>query len=246
MPQKIITGDNMGILADSLDLYLPLYDVGMQSSPLTSKDTNGHSCPVTGTTWGAQGRAFDGNDLIDIDAALSVLADNTIGAISTWVKLTDITPASINLLLSFGDTDVLEFIRIFVNVTGTLYANCYKAGSKQWELHTLAAVSSNDTWFRITLTHDGTAPSLILNGTTPLQEFSGQVDKTVWFADCTGLDNGRVGCCNFGGLGNLGFLTGTVGEVMCHTRNVSVAEDLDNYETTLKTYYACWDYFTWA
>ena len=48
-------------LDPSLVLWLPLRDMPDGNS-LQSCDKHGHTCTVTGATWGAQGRSFDGTD----------------------------------------------------------------------------------------------------------------------------------------------------------------------------------------
>lgn len=49
---------------NGLVLHLPLWHPELTGSTIISKDLNAHSCEVTGTTWGIQGRAFDGDDII--------------------------------------------------------------------------------------------------------------------------------------------------------------------------------------
>ena len=47
-------------------LYLPLWQEDMQGSTLLSYDRYLNSCAVTGATWGANGRTFDGNDDVSL------------------------------------------------------------------------------------------------------------------------------------------------------------------------------------
>jgi len=47
----------------------------------------------------------------------------------------------------------------------------------------------------------------LVNGVQVAQTFIKEVNKTAWFSICTGLDNGRMGCANFGSGGNFSFLT---------------------------------------
>ncbi len=75
---------------NGLVLYAPLWNSGLSSDPFNAWNVTGggvHSCDVIGTTWGIQGRTFDGgDDYIDCGNGASLnVAGNAI-TIITWLK----------------------------------------------------------------------------------------------------------------------------------------------------------------
>ncbi len=191
----------------------------------TFYDLAGHNlCTVTGTTWGNQGRTLDGDDLININTVLASLATSTAGAWLGWAKFADATPASDSIIFSFGSTSTLEFLTMEITSTAKLKARAYKASTLMWALATDTAAFTDGVWAHIALIHNGTTPTLMVNGSTPSQTFSPQTDKTTWFSACTALDNGRIGCFNYNSNGNIQFITGTVGEFAVYNRALSAVE----------------------
>jgi len=56
------TGGRLNFPLNGLALYAPLWHPELNVSPFISKDLNAYSYTITGTTWGVQGRTFDGTD----------------------------------------------------------------------------------------------------------------------------------------------------------------------------------------
>ena len=54
-------------------------------------------------------------------------------------------------------------------------------------------VFADNTWTHVAITQDGTEPVLYVDGVAVAQTFGVTTDKTVWFNDLIGLDNGRIG-----------------------------------------------------
>lgn len=213
-------------------LDLPLYHTALSPTTFKSFDANKHSCTVIGATWRPQGRTFDGDDYINLDNVVSTVASDTAGTILARIMMPDATPAATSTLISFGDTDVLEFIRLDVRPNGDFDAVCYMGGDVKWWLRTDASAFADNTWALVGITHNATRPTLYLNGSalsaTDLQD----ADLTVWFSQLTGLDNGRLGCQNNGTNGNTQFLSGTIGEVLICNRALSAAEISSIYQRT--------------
>src|SRR3990167_8165888 len=135
---------------------------------------------------------FDGvNEAINIDSTRTSLASTTKGTWSAWVRVVDATPAGTQVFISFGDTDVNSLIDLNIQTTGVLLAVCSLAGSTKWQLDTDAAAFSDNTWTHIALVQDGVSPVLYVNGIAVAQAFITTLDKTVWFNNIAGLDNGR-------------------------------------------------------
>lgn len=153
---------------------------------------------------------LDGSDAFNIDQLLNKLKSTTVGTWSARVMLPDATPVAASNVIGFGDTDANEYIFLYVNTDGTLSGYCVKAGSGQWKLNTTASAFSDGVYAHIALVQDGTEPVFYVNGVAVAQTFSTTNNKTTWFNDCTGLDNGRIGCYNFNSGGNTTFLTGDI------------------------------------
>lgn len=170
---------------------------------------------------------FDGIDeYADVDAVLTPLSTTTAGTWSIWVK-----PAQINMtnrLFCFGDTNANEFIFLGITSVNTIRAICRDGGVTAWDLRTDAAAVSLEEWAHIMLVQDGTSPVIYVNGVAVAQTFSSSADKTKWFNDCTGLDNGRVGASEFSTVIS-GYMDGRLDEVGFWKSGLTAAECLAVY-----------------
>lgn len=85
-------------------LYLPLWSPALRGSIFKSVDPIGHVCTVTGTTIAADGRVFDGDDVVTIpDHASLNFGASTDFSIALWAKRTT-TGDTIETFLSKGDS----------------------------------------------------------------------------------------------------------------------------------------------
>ena len=169
---------------------------------------------------------FNGtNAFVDIDAALAGLSTTTKGTWSTWIKPVDATPTIGCSIINFSNTSALERLGLFVQTTGTLIAVCQKNGVIQWILETDNPVFSDGIWANPLIIHDAAEASLYFNGLKPAQTFSGStIDKTVWFNDLTGIDNGRIGSIKFNNNPDSNFLNGSNDDNRLYNRDLSQAE----------------------
>jgi hypothetical protein len=195
-----------------LDLVSPKY----QSNKTYWFDNSryGNHGTITGATWtrlasGLPILSYDGDDYITIDSVLAQLASTTVGTWTIWGKMTDVTPASHNAFISFGDTNALEFMALRVSDDGKVAALCYLAGTAQWIVANNSASLTDNKPFQIGIVQNGTAPVLYVNGVANAQTFSITLNKTRWFSALTGLDNGRIGCTNYNNTGNANIITAT-------------------------------------
>lgn len=217
-------------------LYMP----GLPGYGSTIWDRAPHSNhgTITGATWvrlpsGVYVLSFDGDDYINIDTVVADLATNTAGTLAGWFKVTDATPATIQRLLHFGDTNANERLSLAIRShDGFLSCDCIDANVTKWTLVSNAAVASNDTFVHLALTHNGTAPVIYVNGVAVAQTFTDSTDKTVWFSALTGIDNGRIGCSNYNNSGNVSFLTGSVGIIQICNRALSASEVQSYFQQT--------------
>lgn len=167
------------------------------------------------------------DDYVDISNALTnVIASNTVGTILFWYRPDDATP-SFTSLLSFSDTDAIEFIELFHHSNGKLGEQTYKAGTQQHQIRTDATPFTDATWAQVGMVQNGTIATLYVNGVTPAQAtFDVQNDPTTWMNDLTGLDNGFISGRKFnsGAISNL--VNGRIVKVKIFNYALS-AEEID-------------------
>lgn len=190
-------------------LYMPGLPGG--GSSIYDRSPYGNHGTIVGPTWrrepsGLCGLSFDGDDYVNIDAVVADIAADTKGTWMTWVKLDDATPAGTSILIALSDTDTTQFIRLLISSAGILKAQAFLAGNSKIDLTTDAAPLSDGIYSHLAIIQDGVSPILLVNGVQVAQTFNVEVDKTLWMADCAGIDNGRIGCGNHGGIGNQDFV----------------------------------------
>lgn len=169
------------------------------------------------------------DDFINLDALAGELVNvnNTEGAIVWKGKIHDFVTLN-SKLWSLSDTNAVEDIQVYVG-TGILLAICRVASVIKWQLSTDATFEEN-VEYEIVLAHDGTTPILYVNGKLESITFSTEVDKSVWLADTTGIDNGRIGCFRLNSSSNASFLNCTVNKFYALNVCPTAAEVLAMYE----------------
>lgn len=171
-----------------------------------------------GTTDGVgaidRGRTLDGlDDYLNTDVLVADLASDTTGTWELTFEPTDSTPPTAERLICFGDTDALETIALTMDSDGKARTSLFNAGTVQWQLITEQGVFFNTTKAHVVLRHDGTEPEIFIDGVKVVQIFLVSTDKTQWFNDLSGIDNGRIGTLNFNSGGDIQFLDAIVDEV---------------------------------
>jgi len=190
-------------------------------------------------TWGiANGIAGGGylyngtNSRMNIDDVQVDLAGTKQGTWSVWVKPTDVTTDWLTMV-GFGDTDANLFLVLQQgNTDGNVHAGYTRgAGDPAWRLITTSGTELvNGTWTHIVLVQNGSVPVFYINGVVVAQTFTQEDDKTAWFADSAAYDNGRMGCIDYNGGGNVLFFAGSLDEAYIFNRAFSAAECLLLYE----------------
>lgn len=171
---------------------------------------------------------LDGVDeYINIDAVQTTLASTTVGTWSCWVKPVDGTPLSAQEFIAFGDADANRLL-IFLNENGILRGQC-NSGGAQWQLDTDSVVFSDNTWTHIAIVQDGISPVLYVDGVAVAQTFITSIDKTVWFNDMIGLDNGNIGRLLFNNGSGIQFLNANIDEILFINRALTSAQIGDIY-----------------
>ena len=175
---------------------------------------------------------LDGVDeYINVDGLGTALASTTVGTWSFWIKPVDATPTAIEKLITFGDTNGNEWIQSDIQTSGILTFRLRRAGGNKWDLRTDAAPFSDGAWCHVAFVQDGVSPVIYIDGVAVAQTFSVSSDKTEWFNNMAGLDNGRVGCIEFNSGGNTNFFNGNFDEVLFVNRALTQPQVADIYNT---------------
>ena len=159
----------------------------------------------------------------NIDNAVAGLTGTTTGSILWKGSILDFT-TNYKRLWAFGDANADENIQLTVDATDyKLYASCVVAATVKWVFTTDNTFSAS-TIYSIIMVHNGTTPLLYVNGVLQALTFSDETDKTAWFSQATGIDNGRLGCINYNSGGNTNFLNCRIYDVKLWNRALSIGE----------------------
>ena len=172
---------------------------------------------------------LDGSaEFIDADNVLTPLSSTTQGTII--VRINVLALSGNHSIVTFGDTNASEDIFFFINSSGQLNALARTGGFADWQLRTDEAVIITDTWITVGLTQDGTSPKLWIDGAEAASTFVVQSDKTTWFNDLSGLDNGRIGAHNKNSAGNIFLLNAYIGDTIftSDAKNAATMLDIHN------------------
>ncbi len=122
-------------------------------------------------------------------ATVSPLSKLTSGSVSIWAKYTGVNRyQDIFNLYRGADTTATGFELNFDNRTSggvNIKGTASKDGSLKWEFTVASAdfnaITETNKWHLYTLVHDGTTPSLYIDGKPINITFTTTTDKTVWF-----------------------------------------------------------------
>jgi len=195
---------------------------------------------VAGVFWGnGKGEGIlDGVDeFVNInDVLTNDLSTTTTGTWSGWVKPTDSTPSGSESIIAFGDTDADSHIFLFVTTAGVFVVQARNAGTNQWTLTTDNKVFFDGVWTHIVIAQDAIESVLYVDGVKVEQSFSVTTDKTIWFNDISGLDNGRIGDRNRSSGGETIHFDGSIGSILIYDRALSEAEVNQNFRAERHIY----------
>lgn len=188
---------------------------------------NNGTVSATGVTWRDVGADFDGAaGNINIDTTVGDLASTTTGTWMAWITFTDVTPATnARYIICYGDTDATEMLALYITTLGYIGALAYDGGALDWQMESNAPAFTVDSkWYLVCMVQDGVSPVFYVDGIPVASTFSTPTDKTSWFSQCTGIDNGRIGCRNFASLGNDRFVSGGYMDARIYSRTLSASE----------------------
>ncbi len=217
-------------------LYLPLWSVSLQGTPIISKDNYQHSCAVTGATWGSTGRTFDG---IDDNIALpdSAVLDVTSVNASVRVKLLALKGAAAYGTIMGQTTSYAYYI---YTTEAYINANINQGGNVD---KTITAAAEINNWHLVGFSYT--------SGSYYTYYDAVQSAVTATTGNLIADSTIRVG----GSAGR--FTNAVIGEAFVYNRVLSQAEITQIYNLTLLNYQGGtsrfgiigdtrWDFFTWA
>ena len=186
----------IGVSATYTDEKATLLTASLGSS--ADATNNGADLDTTNEKLGTGCLDFNGSSdtLVSNDLVNSM---TTTGTISLWVMFEDI--AANEVVWCFGDTNAESFIKKFIENLADLRLGvyCKSAGAGKWLLNSADDAISEDTWYHIVVTHDGTSPKLYVNGVdqTYNWQIESEVGKTFWVSTTSGLDNILIGAKSY-------------------------------------------------
>lgn len=175
--------------------------------------TNSNATIYTGTDRnGLTNNAADLDGTASLSAPSQLLTDlktYSASSFSMWVRMPDVTPSSTMSILSFGDTDNNNYIMFNMSAsTGVMRISCVIGGVIQYVLATDANNLSTDTWHNVIFIHNGTQPTIYVDGVAVAQTFSTDLDRTAWIPEIANLDNIKIGTLDFNAVGEILYYTG--------------------------------------
>jgi len=226
-----VTGSCRGIPTDGLISYWS-FDDGTADDPVGGYDGTIDGATITNGIKGPDTAfRFDGvSNRIDFPVPILDSVKTQTGTWCTWLYSTDLLDNT--KVMMFGDTDLDSYVQLELNSTQGLRAKSRNTAQEvAWQIN-VTTPPSGDPFVFICLVHDGTEPSIYVNGTKPAQTFMTSLDKTIWLGDIPGIDRGQIGCADKASLGGHDFYRGTIDEVRVYDRNLSTQEILDIYNIT--------------
>jgi len=181
-------------------------------------------------------QAFEFNgttEYINLDALSTDIASDNIGSISFWMKPTigGQSDSQNGTIFSISDTD--SGTTLWVHYTDGVGQDRVKIkldkqdSADPWFIATPSGdVPDDDSWIHIVITHNGIEPKLYVNGSSVTVIYLADNDRTLWFNDLTGLDNGRFGCLNYNNAGNSDFYDGDIDDFRYYSGVVLTSDEI--------------------
>ncbi len=165
------------------------------------------------------------SDFINIDSLQSAISSDTTGSFSVWINTDTLTTS--RGIWCFGDTNASTLLYLQLNSSGNLFLTAQDSGVNDWAANFTASLSAG-TWFHIVVVQDGVEAKLYIDSVEKTLTFTATLDKTAWFADWAGTDNGRIGARNFNSAGNSQFFDGLIDDFRYYQNTVLSQSDIDD------------------
>lgn len=145
------------------------------------------------------GGAVDDGVQVDAFAAARVAANDTVGTISAWINVPDLTGTY--CIIGCGDASAVEYIYLAV-AAGKIQAKCARVGPNvAWDLITTNIVLKEHTWHHIVLVQNAVKPKIYIDGVEyslangTLTE-TDVTEPTYWFDTCSLIDGAHIGAAD--------------------------------------------------
>jgi hypothetical protein len=210
----------------NLQLYLPLWHKNCQPSTFYSLDNNRQLFTATGTTQVKKGRVFDGDDYLKYTVA-DWRGTDSLGSVSVWFNTSN-TGATKFIFASGDEAAGSKYIGFYIRTSNLLaihQTDSITPSSVQGStvvtdgrMHFVTFVSTDTEW--IIHLDGGTESLTVLDGT----------NNGKWFSDTANRDNVSIGVEILDT--RIGYFIGTIGDVLYHSKALSLAEHIKLMERT--------------
>jgi hypothetical protein len=173
---------------------------------------------------------FDGvNNFFNIDSALIPLATTTKGTWLISLNVIDATPTAIEKIVVFGNTSLVTFIQVEIFTDGKVRFRLFDNAVEKFRVQTDGVAFLDNSWNTIGVVQDAILPFITINGIKVAQTLTVGTAPTqvLWFNDLPSLDNGRIGCLNGAGGGDVLFFNGYINQVSLLNDSITEAQILD-------------------
>ena len=133
------------------------------------------------------------------------------------------------LRFSLGDTDAVGYVAVFVDSTGQIHTVTRTSSAIQWDVETDASVGVGE-WNHFSVSQDGTAPVIYLNGVAVAKTFlTGDAGTKVKWINDVPVSNARIGNLSFNNNGENYFFAGALDDLRIYSASLSSSEVLRLY-----------------
>lgn len=191
----------------------------LTTSNVINKGT-GDDCTTPATTTDAlnvsPGMVGDSFDISKSSIRINSFSRHELFKLDTFSWFVWIRPESIHLaqsIISLGDTDAANYVRLQNVGGGKLSAQLVIGGAGQWRIDISTTTLSNGVKTHVGIRHDGVKASLFQDGVIATSSFVIANDLTAVIKDIPGLDNGRIGSQIDSGVGETAAWAGEMDDI---------------------------------
>ena len=200
-------------------------------------------------------QSFDGNDYATFNGAIAAMQALATGHIVMWVRFDVINATqAVIAVTDSGDANSLSAPMYLHGGNNEIWAYCAETSDTTYYNEDFVSNPDSvaDTWYRLVLNQDGTAPDLYVGKNK--YNMGADTDPTKWIADVLNIDVVSIGYWITSG-GADAFLQGDLSELRVSTAQVTQAEVDAGYESETDNLLsftqesltpAVWDFCTWA
>lgn len=218
-----------GIDLNGAAFYAPLWRPDLGVAPggtFKSLDKYGHTCTVTGATWGYQGRIFDGNDDNISCGDVTALNGATAFTIICWFNQ-DIIDQNDTLFKKYTDADNRIYLATIASDGSTRFYICNAANT--YGSFDYSTVITAGKWHHLVTYYNGAGA----NNSAKMKIYVDTVEVTLGFGAMTIPTTTADLSTKAFLLGDTaGALDGVIGEMLIYNRALGVNELTRHYQAT--------------